>query len=175
MQKLIAKYGLVTGLAIVSILAGCLVSGTFVIVQEFDFTAQSGFYFHHVDITDDATWQDHKDDIDFIDAVGAEFYITSTEPGDVTFNVYIDDYEAGGASPSSVPATASKIIDDFTVSPGTSKISYKKSLTILTNIERMKTLAKKGKFDYFATSTGNTGSTFVIDSAKVIITLSASN
>ena len=30
---------------------------------------------------------------EFIDAVGLEFYITSTESGDVTFNAYIDDFE----------------------------------------------------------------------------------
>jgi len=31
-----------------------------------------------------------------------------------------------------------------------------------------------GRFDYYGTSTGNDGNTFVIDSGKVIITFSAS-
>ncbi|MEZ5360220.1 MAG: hypothetical protein R3F48_15490 [Candidatus Zixiibacteriota bacterium] len=164
---------LLAGLAIVSIVAGCIVSGTFVIVADFDFTASGDFYFHRVDITDDATWQDHKDDIDFIDAVGAEFYITSTEGTDVTFNVYVDDYTTG-PDPITVPTSASKIITDFTVPNGTTKITYKQSLSILTNLERLKTLAKKGMFDYYATTTGTVGSTFVIDSAKIIVTISAS-
>lgn len=160
------------GLLTVLLLAGCIVSGTFVIIEEITFTAQGGFYFHRLDITDDATWEDHKDDIQFIDAVGAEFYITSTEPDDVTFNVYIDDYSSGPV-PVAVPASASKIITDFTVSPGTTRIDYKKSLSIITNVERLKALARKGMFDYYATSTGSDGTTFVIDSAKIIVTVSA--
>ena len=55
--------------------SGCkyIISGTFVIVENIEFTAGSGFYFYQVDITDEEDWDEHKDDIDFIDAVGVEF------------------------------------------------------------------------------------------------------
>jgi hypothetical protein len=169
--------GIISLAIIVLLSAGCkdmLVSGTFIIVKSFSFTAQSGFYFYQVDITDDPDWQEHKDKIHKIDAVGVEFYITSTEAIDVTFNAYIDDWSGLGPVPSSVPATATQIIKDFTVSPGKTKITYKQSLGILTGIDRLKALAKIGKFDYYGTSTGNTGTDFKIDSAKVIVTVSAS-
>ena len=162
------------GLALIALLAvGCLVSGTFIIVEDFNFTAQSGFYFYPVDITTEQEWEDHKDDINQIDVVGVEFWITSTESGPVTFDAYIDDFSGG--TPGAVPGTASKIIDAFTVNPGADQhITYAQSLTFIKNTTRLKALAKLGKFDYFGTSTGNEGTTFKIDSDKVIVTFSAS-
>jgi len=162
------------GLLLISLmLAGCLVSATFVIVETFSFSAQSGFYFYPVDITTDSDWQDHKDNIDFIDAAGAEFFITSNETQNVTFNVWIDD-PAGVSNPGAVPSTATKIISGFTVPPGVSKITYAQSLGLITGLSRLKQLAKTGIFDLYATSTGNTGTSFVIDSARIIVTVSAS-
>lgn len=162
------------GLALIALVAaGCLVSGTFIIVEDFNFTAQSGFYFYPVDVTDDQDWEDHKEDIDQIDVVGVEFWITSTESGPVTFDAYVDDFSGG--TPSSVPPTATKIINAFTVNPGANQhITYAQSLTFLTGTDRLKALAKTGKFDYYGTSTGNEGTTFKIDSGKVIVTVSAS-
>jgi hypothetical protein len=175
MHSLKNRIGMLGLLLIGLITLGCLVSGTFIIVESFTFTAQTGFYFYQVDITDDPDWEDHKDDIDFIDAVGLEFFITSTESGDVTFNAYIDDYSGASSNPTSVSGTATKIINNFTVSPGTTWISYSESLGILTGVERLKTLAKEGQFDYYGESTGNDGNSFVIDSGKVIVTFSASS
>lgn len=176
MYTMTRKFGL-SGTAIIALIfTGCLiVSGTFIIVKKFEFTAQDGFYFYQVDITQEPDWQEHKDKIDFVDVVGVEFYITSNESGDVTFNAYIDDYSGLGPIPTSIPSTATKIIDDLTVSPGVTKISYAQSLSIITGVTRLKALAKIGKFDYYGTSTGNDGNTFIIDSATVIVTFSASS
>ncbi len=173
MRNLLARYKITAGLVIVALLAGCIVSGTFIIIEPITFEADEDFYFYRLDITDDATWEDHKDDIQFIETVGAEFYISSSETEDVTFSCYVDEYDAGGLSPISVPATATAIIEDYTVSPGTTKISYLTSLKIIKNIDRLKALTFKGKFDCFAEVSENTGSTFAIDSAKVIVTLGA--
>jgi len=38
----------------------------------------------------------------------------------------------------------------------------------------MKELSELGQFDYYGESTGNEGTSFIIDSARVIITFSAS-
>lgn len=161
------------GLALIALLAvGCLISGTFIIVEDFNFTAQGGNYFYKVDITTNQEWEDHKDKIDQIDAVGVEFYISSTESGPVTFNAYVDEY---GVDSTTVPGDTKKIIDAFTVNPGLDQhITYTQSLTFLKNLELLKSLAKTGKFYYWGTSTGSEGSSFVIDSGKVIVTFSAS-
>jgi len=175
---------LIIGMILICLLSfGCkdiLVSGTFIIVKTIiSFTAQSGFYFYQVDITDDPDWEDHHDKIDFVDAVGVEFYITSTEPGDVTFNAFITplnpNYSNFGPYPSAVPGSATQIIEDFTVSPGVTHITYKQSLGFLRGLDSLKTYSEIGQFDYYGQSTGNDGSTFLIDSAKVIVTFSASD
>jgi len=168
----------IIGLILICLMmVGCkdiLISGTFVFVDTFEYSATGDFYFHQVDITDDADWDEHKEKIDFVDAVGVEFFITSSEDGDVTFNAYVDDHSGLPPHPTSTPVTATKVIDDFVIAPGVSKITYKQSLGILTGIDRLKELAKVGMFDYFGEVTGNTGGTFIIDSAKIIVTVSAS-
>lgn len=177
MRKKLCKYILpLLGLFIL-IAPGCydIVSGTFIVVEKFVMTAETGFYYYPVDVTDDATWQKHKEDIDFIDAVGAEFYITNTTGSNVTFNAYVDDMtHPDSADPVAIPTTATKIIDDFTVAPGVSVIDYKTSLGIIVGLDRLKDLAKTGQLDYFGTSSANDGGNFIIDSAKVIITVSGS-
>ena len=168
-------FGLLT---VCLVLVGCkdiIVSGTFIFVETFDFTAEGGIYYESIDITTDPDWEDHKDKIDFVDAVGVEFFITSTEEVDVTFDVYIDDYALLDPYPTAIPVTVTQIIDGLIVEPGSTHITYKQSLKFLTGIDRLKQLAKKGQFNYYGESTGNDGTTFVIDSAKVIVTLSASD
>jgi hypothetical protein len=177
MRTKLCKYILLLLGFVILIAPGCfeIVSGTFIIVETIYFTAETGFYFYQVDVTDDAEWQKHKDDIDFIDAVGAEFYITNNTGADVTFNSYIDDYsDPDLPEPVELPTTATKIIDDYTVSTGVSKISYSESLSIITGVDRLKALSKLGQFDYYGTSTANDGSLFIIDSIKIILTVSGS-
>ncbi|MCK5125735.1 MAG: hypothetical protein KAR42_05725 [candidate division Zixibacteria bacterium] len=174
MRKIINKLGLIGTAVVIAVLAGCLVSGTFIIVEDITFTASSGFYFYQIDFTDEDDWEDHKDKIDFIDAVGVVLYFTSTEASDVTFNVYIDDLSSG-TTPTSVPGTATKIIDDLIVAPGQTTLTYAQSLSIITGLPRLKALAKTGQFDFYATSSSNTGGTFVVDSGKIVVTVSAGN
>ena len=132
------------------------------------------FYFHQVNITNEQVWKDHSDKIDFIDAVGLELYITSTEPTTVTFNAYVDKYSGEGSNPSSVPDGIPHIIQDLNVSSGKTFISYSRSLAIIKHLDDLKSLVKSGKFDFYATTSGTPGTTFVVDSARIIVTLSAS-
>jgi len=174
MRALKTRFALIGLAALGLLIAGCLVSGTFIIVDDFQFTAQSGFYYYRVDITDNKDWQEHKDEIDDVDAVGAEFFITSEEEGPVTFSVYIDDYTPDGEpTPNVVPATATVIIDSLVVNPGKHHMTYAQSLKIIVGTARLKALAKTGRFDYFGISSGNLGETFRVDSAKVICTVTA--
>jgi hypothetical protein len=156
------------------LLAGCILSGTFVISHKFTLSSMGSFFFYQVDITNEQVWKDHSDNIDFIDAVGLELYITSTEPTAVTFNAYVDNYSGDDSNPVSVPTGIPIIIEDMTVSTGKTFITYAKSLTLIKNLDVLKKLVKKGKFDFYATTTGTPGTTFVVDSARIVVTLSAS-
>jgi hypothetical protein len=173
-MKTYLRYLPATGLLLaVIMLSGCLFTATFVIHHPFKFTMQNDFYFEQVNLTDNTTWKDHRDQIDFIDAVGMILYITSGEAADVTFNAYADKYSGPSSNPAVVPTSATKIINDLVVPPGKTTISYKKSLTVITGLERFKDLVETGQFDFFATSSSGLGSSFRVDSGEVVITFSA--
>lgn len=152
---------------------GCLLSGTFVVVEDFSFTAQDGFYFYRVDVTNEPEWVDNKDYIDLIEAVGFEFYITNTSSEPATFTAYVDEYQ-GVDNPTEVPEDATQILTSLTINPGKTKITYAQSLSYITNLPTIRALAETGKFDFYGVSDAADGATFHIDSGKVIITVSAS-
>jgi len=156
---------------------GCkyIISGTFVFVEKVYFTAETGFYFYQIDVTDEEDWQENKDKIDFADAVGLELYVRSLEDTDVYFDAYVDDYSGLGPLPSVVPASATQILDSLLIPPGETVITYKESLKYIIGFDRLKALALTGRFDYYGLSTGSPDETFYIDSAYVIITLSGSD
>ena len=162
------------GLALIAVfVSGCIISATFVIVKEFNFPPREGFYFYQVDITTDETWQDHQDEIDIIEAVGFEFYIHSSASGDIAFSVFVDDFSGAGADPSEVPTSADVVLDSLVISNGSSKVSYSRTVGLIEHLDRLKELTRTGRFDVYTTSTGEVGGNFIIDSAKVIVTLSA--
>jgi len=152
--------------------AGCIFSGTFIITEPIVFEAHDDFYFYQVNLTDNATWQKHSDEIDDIEAVGVELYIRSIN--DVTFNAYVDEYSGPLSSPTSVPGTATKIIDNFAITSGANLITYKESLKIITGLTELKAFVKKGLFDFYGTNSSGLDPGFVIDSGKVVVTFSAS-
>jgi len=154
--------------------SGCILSATFVIVEQFYLAPKGGFYFYQIDLTTNDTWKDHNEDIQFIEAVGFEFYIDSDLEEDTRFSVYVDDYSGIGSDPTSIPESADVVLDSLTIQTGTTKISYSRTVGIVQHLDRLKKLAKTGKFDVYTTSSsGSIGESFIIDSAKVIVTLSA--
>ena len=175
MKTKLMRRGFLGLLGAALLVSGCLVSGTFIFVDDFKFTAQTGFYYYQVDITDAPDWDKHKDKIDFIDAVGVEFYITNNAQSTVIFDAWIDEFSdpAPSPDPSTVPIGATKIINGLKIEPGVTKITYTQSLGFLTGLARLKSLSKIGQFDYYGSSSENDGAIFQIDSGKVVVTVSA--
>lgn len=180
MKQLIRKFGWLPVVFAGLVLGGCLVSGTFVVVEVFSFTAlSSNFYREAVDLTDDDTWNDHKDDIDRIDVVGFELWITNNTNTDFTYSAYLDDPTSPmWDTPGEVQSNATLIFDNLTISgggPGSGSqrvVTYAQSFNYLKNIPEIRRLVKEGIFDYYAITVGNT--TGSVDSVKVIVTVSAS-
>ncbi|MFZ1682811.1 MAG: hypothetical protein WAU88_01655 [Candidatus Zixiibacteriota bacterium] len=169
MKLLKNRFGLL-GLVLIGLAcSGCLlVSGTFIVVADFDFTTYDEGYYYQIDVTEESDWQDHKDNIDFVDVVGFEMNITNSSSSPATFDVWIDDYGTGSTRQS----TATKVLSAVTVPAGASKMTYAQSLTHVVGLDRLKALAKTGKFDYYGES--SVGAQFTVDSGKVIITVSGS-
>ena len=179
MNYLKSKFGLV-GLALLSlVLGGCLVSGTFIVVEVIEFSATSAnFYAEAVDLTGNSEWEDHKDDIDNIDVVGFEVWATNNTASALTFSAYLDSPQpALYDNATDVEDNTTLVIDGITISGnvGVSQkvVSYAQSMNYLQNTATLKSLVKAGVFDYYAITAGNTTGT--IDSIKVVITVSASS
>jgi hypothetical protein len=175
MRTLIRKLWLPVSLALGLLFTGCLlVSVTFVIIENFSFTAASDFYTETIDLTSNSDWNDNKDKIDLIDAVGFEMTMINSNSSAVTFNTYI--------APASAPTYTRKgqldtlafvIIKDLTVQPDTTKMTYAQSLTHIQNLAKLKELVKSGAFTYYGTATGGTAGDFKVDPGKIIITFTA--
>ena len=182
MKKLYAKLGLFGFLLIGLISAGCLVSGTFVIVHDFEvsFTADGGFYWCPIDLTADPDWEEHQQDIDDLDALGLEFTIENTSDVAATFTISFATSEVPAivaVAPDAVPAGAVTVLSGLTVAAGSTRtVSYAESLGMIGDIAAIKAVVLTGRFDYFGTSTGGSGDdTFDVTKGKVIVTVSASS
>lgn len=184
MKKLLSKK-LLLGLVLLALVtSGCLVSATFVVVYDIDFsfTADHGFYWYPVDLTDNSDWENHQDDIDDIDAIGFEFNIENTSGSDCSFNVWFAP-ATGEADLNDPPTTfdpvalgAVHVITDLSVAAGAIRtVSYAESLGHISSFEAFKAIVKSGRFDYYGTSCGGTDDDeFIVTDGSIIVTVSAS-
>lgn len=157
---------------------GCLLSGTFTVDETFTFEVQEGLYFHAADVTDKDEWQEHKDDIDNVDMVGFELWMTNHQNTAAAFSIYVDDFgETQWGSGEEVRANAVKVFGDLALKPGEgvqTHITYGESLGMFSNVAELRRLAREGRFHVYGVSTASAGSQFTIDSARVIVTFTAS-
>jgi hypothetical protein len=169
-----------SGLVILALLLACgLTSGTFVIshfFRDIDFTTRTGFYYYLVDLNDDPDWEEHADDIESIDAVGFELWITSHETESATFSIYLD--EATGPAYETeddlVVAEVPKVLDGLTINPGANTVSYGESLGYLINVDSLSARILEGTFGYYGVSSYGTSDGYTIDSVRVVVTVTVS-
>jgi len=177
MRLIREKLAAMSLLGILLLLTGCLISGTFVVtifIDGEDFTTITGLYHYEVDLSTDSDWEDHKDKIKNIDVIGVELWLTNNGEASTTFNVWIDGIgEPTYTSVDSVDAYATQILEDVSVDPGANHITYAESLTLIQNVPTLKTLAESGQFHFYGHS--SLGAEFHLDSARVVVTVSAGN
>ncbi len=162
--------------AAVLLCAGCLlISGTFVVTEDFVFTASSGFYYFPVDVTQKGEWQKHKDNIDAIEVVGFTMTMNNGNSEPVTFNAYVAPWSATQqfTTKQQLDASATISLENLTVPPGVSQMTYAQSLTFMKNLDQLKALMKTGMLAFYGTSTGAPGQ-FNVDPGQIIVTFNAS-
>jgi hypothetical protein len=181
MKKLYTKLGAFGLVLIGLIVAGCLTSGTFVIVKNFEvsFTADGGFYWCPIDMTTDPDWEEHQQDIDDLDALGLDFTIENTSDVAATFTISFAASTVPAATataPDAVPAGAVTVLSGLTVPANdTTKVTYAESLGMIGDMAAIKAVVLTGRFDYYGTSTGGSGDNpFDVTDGKIIVTVSAS-
>lgn len=178
MNYLKRNLGIVGAVVTVSLLAGCLLSGTFIfsfmLVENEDLIYNGDFYYASVDWTDDNDWEDHKDNIKDIDLVGFELWITNGTVTAVTFTVYVADLQStlnGSSTRSEVESGATLVVDDLPIAAsGQTHVTYGQSFKYLDNVETLKNLTEAGKFKLFAFMTSPSAN-LTVDSVRVIVTL----
>ena len=157
---------------------GCLLSGTFTVDEKFTFELREGLYFHAADVTGDAEWQDHKDDIDKVDMVGFELWLTNHLNTPSEFSLYVDDFgETQWTTADQVRANTVKVFGSLTLKPGVggqTHITYGESLGMFSNVAELRRLTRQGQFHVYGVSTAAAGSEFTVDSARVVVTFTAS-
>ena len=166
---------LAAGLAI--LLAGCLISGTFVLDIKFtaaELARHGNLYYTEVDLTENDIWEDHADELDEVQSVGFEMWITNDGP-QTTFDLYVD--KSSGTvftDPEDVADSTVQVLRGLTLAADRqTHITYGSSFTYLTNISTLTKLAKSGMFHFYATWTQETDVT--LDSIRVVVVISASD
>lgn len=177
MRYIMRGSALAAVLASVAILAGCLLSATFVLqvfFKDTDFDENGVRYHKLVDITNEQEWEDHKDNIHTIDLIGFQLWITNNVASSNSFNLFVDDGDAATETTrAGVEANATKVINALAL-PASQHVylTYSKSLKLLDNEEKLKELVKAGKFHFYAISKNPTID-FTLDSVRVIVTITA--
>jgi hypothetical protein len=178
MKQIIRHIGFLSILLGLFILNGCVVTGTFVIdfhVSSTDLDDEGEFIHFAVDLTEEDDWNDHKDKIKYIDNIGFQLWLTngSDEPMSATF--YIDDYvdSAPYGDSLEVKANADLILTGLSA-PADSKvyIDWPTSLSMVRNIDIIRTYAESGKFSVYSLNTSSSIN-YTLDSANVIVTFTA--
>ena len=171
-------------LALVLLLTGCLISGTFVIViglTGLATTFVNGMVKESVNLAaEDETWEDHADDIKRIDKITFDAIVTNTLSTATTLNVYISDnatYASGAAVMAGVGTDVYEVLIGYITKPNatdTLTVVEADALLRLTgaNFEGVKALIESGVFCVYVTSSASVAQG-QIDEANVYITFTA--
>ena len=178
MKFLRNKLGTAGAAVTLLILAGCLLSGTFVsviVIRDLDFTNRTGFYYYLVDMSDDAVWEEHRDDIKDIEVVGFDLWITNHEGQAHEFNIYVSDRgKAALTTRPEVEDKATVVLDKLKVpADKQTHVTYGQSFKYLKNIDLLRSMAYRGGFHYYGLTKLGTTDGFTIDTLRVIVTFSA--
>lgn len=179
MNYRIKKFSMAGIAAVILALAGCLVSGTFVLsillVSNQDLSYDSNLYYGEADLTTESIWEDHSDNIKNIDVVGFELWVTNKTGTPNTIDVYATNISSSLDSLSTrtgVIDSATQVLKELPLASNKTHISYGQSFKYLINTGTLKSLVKDGAFKAFILI-DTTGVVVTVDSLRVIVTMTA--
>lgn len=161
----------------VFVVAGCLVSGTFVItlhLNSFYSNYPGTFAAHDVDLTTTQVWEDHKDKIKNISDVRFRATIVNTSTANATGEVYFST-TATYTTPAQVRVAADAFIvfGGLGIPAGTTKnLTFAESASYRQNLDRALKLLESGKFSLYVLTPEDTFELHVTD-VYVMVTLDA--
>ena len=153
---------------------GCLLSGTFVIDLPLDemLFSSSTFYQQKLDLTDNQTYNEHKDQIKDITDIGFALKIENKTGSNASGELYLSD-DSTYTTVAQVKNSATLVLTGISVPPNTTKsINWSESYQYIKNLEVLKDQAKSGSFWVYAII-DNAPLNLRIYDASVIITFAA--
>jgi hypothetical protein len=132
--------------------AGCLMSGTEVfsyLIGDLNVTG-GAFDSVTIDLTDDDTYNDHKDEIEVIDRVGFTSDVANVSGQDALLSVYFSA-ESGLTNPAQ---DATPLFLDVAIPAAGRSISYEESLDLLLNFDQLQEVIKGGVVTFYSTANG---------------------
>jgi hypothetical protein len=165
-------------LAGILLLAGCFIVAVTVVIDynisSTDLFQETDFEYFNVDLTDNDTWNDHKDDIQYIDNVGFVMWVENNGATDATGELYIArTHSTSIASAQDVKDNTTRILSGLVLPPGESYIDWPTSLGYVEHVDSLRAIVETGTFVIYAT-TESLPFDIQIDSAIVIVTGTAS-
>ncbi len=165
------------------LLAGCLlISGTFLLaimlVSGEDLAWNDEYYYDSVDFTSESVWEDHSDNLQYIDVVGFELWATNDLASAETYDLYLAGLSSSltGSSPkATVESSATQVLNDVPIAAGPgghTYISYPESFSYSMNTDAVRSLTEQGGFKLFLIPSNNSTS-LTVDSLKVVVTFTA--
>ncbi len=165
-----ALLGLVALLA-----AGCILSGQFTIVVNID---DEIAYVNDVlnsavvDLTNDATWKDHKDDIQNIIDVKFELTVVNNSSSEVTGEVYVSENEYTTAA--GVQDNATLVLSGIVVDANATRtISFTESAKYIQNLKTLLDLVKTGHFYVYGLAADPPFAITIQSGGRLLVTFSA--
>lgn len=177
MKRLKADSGPLLVLAGVLLIAGCIVSATFVLditLTDEDFAFGDNYYYTLVDWTEDEVWIDHSDKLDTIESIGLDMFITNTGEVTATFSAYVDDADNPvQTSVEDIEDNTTRVMNAVTIAAGTTRhITLGESYSMLAETDTLTAYGMEGRFHFYVTRTAAAG--IFIDTVRVVAILGAS-
>ena len=153
---------------------GCLLSGTFVIDLPLDemLFSSSIFYQQKLDLTDNQTYNEHKDQIKDITDIGFALKIENNTGSNASGELYLSD-DSTYTTASQVKSNATLILTGISVPANSTKsINWSESYQYIKNLGALKEQVKSGSFWVYALIDQAPLNVRIYD-ASVIITFAA--
>lgn len=171
----IARHPLVLVGLVALLAAGCILSGQFTIVVNID---DEIAYVNQVlnsaviDLTNDATWKDHKDDIQNIIDVKFELTVENNTSSAATGEVYVSENEY--TTEAEVKDNATLVLSGIVVDPNATRtISFTESAKYITNLKTLLDLVKTGHFYVYGLAAAPPFEITIQSGGRLLITFSA--
>jgi len=169
-------YALLSVLMATFVISGCLIlTGTFVIDLKIDRTevaTGSEFRYFDADLSKEQAWNDHKDNIKYVDNVGFQLWVTNNGSSPVTGELFASNLDTVYTDTTGVRENAIPILSGLILPAGKTYVDWPTSLRYVTNVPSMRRMVEGGKFKVYAL-TSTLPFNITIDSATVIVTITA--